>query len=466
MVTESAISRLNSLAQGVLHARRWLVASLFILGLLLRVPMLGGEHREGDEVIYMSLVGQLEQGHGYSLQKSPLVERGVVDRYQYDRPLFYHPPGGIALFWLSYKVFGSAGFPAVQLLSFALFFWSMLLFAHCLQITKTDVGLFLVALLSSFNPILAHVTTKYWLDGPLLAFATLGGALFLYSFVRTPTGAVAPTSGRSRSRRSTPSRRARPADATTGGGRGVLLAAVAGAVVGYASLIKLTAFLAVPGVLLLCLATVRPRKAKTFLLHTLCFLIPALVVQAPWEIWQWLVVGSPFPQWAGKPSQTLVQSNRYVHFLTVVRSPWVYLTTTPQVLTTLVPSVVLLALFYGRDRTLPAASVAPPADSVRAAATACLLWLVLVIGFHTALGLAGYSKLLRYVILATPASILLPALLVPCSRQALSTKGAFVRAVRWPVTACLAAGVVAEVATGIAAAFRFQSALIVPFTGL
>jgi hypothetical protein len=144
----------------------------------------------------------------------------------------------------------------------------------------------------------------------------------------------------------------------------------------------------------------------------------------------------------------------------------VYLTLTPQVLTTMVPSGLLLALFYGRDRRGPGGSVGPATELARAAAAACLLWLVMVIGFHTALALAGYSKLLRYVILATPASILLPALLIPCSRETMSSKCVLVRALRWPVTACLAAGVIAEVATGISAAFHVQQALIVPFTGL
>jgi ABC-type transport system involved in cytochrome c biogenesis permease component len=96
-------------------------------------------------------------------------------------------------------------------------------------------------------------------------------------------------------------------------------------------------------------------------------------------------------------------------------------------------------------------------------ATACLLWLLVVIGFHIALGFAGYSKLLRYIILATPASILLPALLAPYAWDTLSSKGSLVRVLRLPVIICLAIGAVAEVAAGISAAFHVQQALIVPF---
>jgi len=316
---------------------------------------------------------------------------------------------------------------------FALFFWSMLFLGHGLKITKTDTGLFLVALLSSFNPLMAHVTTKFWLDGPLLAFATFGAALFLHSFVK----------------------------------RNVATAVAAGIIVGYASLIKLTAFLVMPGLLIVCVAAIRPPKWKMFVTYTLCFVIPAVIVQAPWELWQWMVVGSPFPQWAGKPSETLIRSNAYVHFLTVVRSPWIYLTTTPMVLTTIVPSIALLILSYARgneDRKLKPDEL--PTSHIRATATACLLWMMIVVAFNMALGFAGYSILLRYLILLTPASIFLPSLLVPHTMEQRSRKGTFTSRLELPLLICCAVGILAEVATGINAALHVQRALIIPFTGL
>jgi 4-amino-4-deoxy-L-arabinose transferase-like glycosyltransferase len=486
MAENRLLSRLATGGRSALRLRWWLVTGLFVVGLLLRLPMMGGPHREGDEVIYRSLVGQLEQGHGYTLQKSMLVEHGIIDRYQYDRPLFHHPPGGIALFWLSHKVFGESGLPLVQLFSFSLFFWSMLLLAHALGVSKSDMGLFLVALLSSFNPIVAHVTTKYWLDAPLLAFASFGAALFMVSFVKKRTAPVARIAAQRPAKRSKLSssgqrvtRRAgqNSPDGRPAGRRYTLLAIAAGAIIGYASLIKLTALVVLPCVFLLCLALTPPLKWKSLLLHGLCFVIPALVVQAPWELWQWAVVGSPFPQWAGKPSAALVESNSYVHFLTVVRSPWVYLTLTPMVMTTILPSLVLLVLFYlPAEKPESLLSETPSGSEVargflstssaRASATACLLWLFVVIAFHIALGFAGYSKLLRYIILATPASILLPALLAPYAWETLSNKGSLVRMLRLPVMICLAVGTVAEVAAGISAAFHVQRALIAPFIGL
>ena len=427
---------MTTLARGFVGLRGWLVAGIFLLGLVLRLPMLGGEHREGDEVIYTALVGQLEQGHGYTLQKSPLVERGILDRYQYDRPLFYHPPGGIALFWLSHQLFGDSGFALVQLGCFALFFWSMLWLARGLNITKPDTGLFLVALLSSFNPILAHVTTKFWLDAPLLAFATLGAALFLHSLSK----------------------------------KSIALAIAAGIIVGYASLIKLTAFLILPGIFAVCAASLRPLRWRVFVTHALCCAIPAVMIQVPWELWQWAVVGSPFPQWAGKPSQTLIRSNSYVYYLTVVRSPWVYLTTTASVVTTTLPSIALLLLAYvrgRRDRSGKGGDASPSRPLVTAGA--CLVWMVMVIGFHMALAFAGYSVLLRYLILMTPASILLPSILVPHLMERRPRQGlpvSWIGRTTRVFLICVAAGVLAEVATGIDVAMHVQRALIVPLTGL
>jgi 4-amino-4-deoxy-L-arabinose transferase-like glycosyltransferase len=419
-------------------------------------------------------VGQLESGHGYTLQESPLVTRGIVDRYQYDRPLFYHPPGGIALFWLGYELLGKSGFPAVQVGAFALFFWSMLLLAHRLRVTQTDPGLFLVALLSACNPILAHVTTKFWLDAPLLAFATLGVALFVHAFDRKVSSLSAGgAEGRGRMpgkrghalHRASGAKRGSPSPRLSTGLRWELLAVAAGVVIGYASLIKLTAFLVVPGALLLCLARERPARWKSLLRLGLCLVIPAVVVQAPWELWQWRVVGSAFPQWAGKPSETLVRSNAYVQFLTVVRSPWVYLTTTPLVVTTLVPATALLALSLARKTQDPGSPASSTPHAV-ALAVACLSWILLVIAFHTALGFVGYSKLLRYIILITPASVLLPSLLIPHGLAQRSRQRRWLGRLELALLVLAAASVVAEVGIGIGAAFYVERALIIPPTGL
>ena len=259
---------------------------------------------EGDELIYSALVEQLEDGNGYTLQGTPLVAYGAVDREQYDRKLFFHPPGGIALFWLSNHFIGPKGIGVVQVFSYALFFWSMILLASLLGLTGSSIAV--VGALSAFNPIMAYVATNYWLDGPLLAFSTFSAALFIRSVVR----------------------------------KSLVSASVAGVVLGYASLIKITAVLVIPGILVMAWFLLEPPRQGAFIRFAACLVVPAFIVQLPWEVWQWIEFGTPFPGWAGKPSKTLVESNRYVHFLTIVRSPLIYLTPAADIWT-IAPAIAL-----------------------------------------------------------------------------------------------------------------------------
>jgi len=83
----------------------------------------------------------------------------------------------------------------------------------------------------------------------------------------------------------------------------------------------------------------------------------------------------------------------------VVRSPWVYVELLPRVIWTLVPSLVLLAMQWSNRE-------------LRKRGAALVFWIVLIVGIHVALGAMGYSKVLRYVILVTPATVVLFALVV------------------------------------------------------
>ncbi len=340
---------------------RWrLIGILFFIGLCMHSVVFFRAHNEGDELIYKTLVEQLDNGNGYTLQGSSLLEKGLIDRTQYDRTLFFHPPGGIALYWVSYKVFGDLGFSLVQLFSYVLFFWSMLFLAKSLNLTSSSVSLALVAGLSAFSPVMSHVTMKFWLDGPLLAFTTLAVAVYVWAIVHNRTRWVF----------------------------------IAGLILGYASLIKITAFIVVPGLILLSWFFLKPPKIKTFIQLGLLFLVTALIVQVPWELWQWVKAGSPFPSWAGKPSKGLVESNKYVYYLTVVRSPWIYLKLTAVIFWTSIPTLFLFALLWNNK-------------SLRWLRLSLMIWILTVLAFHIALGFIGYSKVLRYAILMTPPLIIL-----------------------------------------------------------
>jgi hypothetical protein len=360
-------------------------------------------------MIYRVLVMQLQAGNGYTLQGTPLLGSGwPVD--QYGQALFFHPPGGIGLFWLLHAVFGSIAYPLAQVLSYALFFWSMLALARVVLSPLSRLRLHVVALLAAFTPIMTHVMSRYWLDGPMLAFSALAGALFVHA-VRA---------------RSTPR---------------VILAAL---VMGYASWVKSAALVAVPGLAMLAWAMAKPGSRRTAVRLALLFSGVAAACQLPWVLWQWAVVGRPFPAWAGRPSPELVATNPFVYFVTVVRQPWMYLTLLPRVVWSLGPSIACLM-----------APRLPPRE--RQIALALLLWIAVVLGVVTGLGTIGYSKLLRYAILVTPATVLLFPLVAGAVWTALSDES--LRSVERNYARALAGlavvGLALEVAQG----------LYTPFTG-
>jgi len=394
-----------------------IVAVFFLLGLFFRLTVFIEPHAEGDELIYSALVEQLEDGNGYTLQGTPLVTYGAVDREQYDRKLFFHPPGGIALFWLSNHFIGPKGIGVVQVLSYALFFWSMVLLARLLGLTGRSIAV--VGALSAFNPIMAHVATNYWLDGPLLAFSTFSAALFIRSVVR----------------------------------KSLVSATVAGVVLGYASLIKITAVLVIPGVLVMAWFLLEPPRQGAFIRFAACLVVPAFIVQLPWEVWQWIEFGTPFPGWAGKPSKTLIESNRYVHFLTVVRSPWIYLTLLPRISWTIAPAIVLYFVAWNNK-------------TVRRLGFALLVWIITVLAFHVLLGFKGYSKVIRYVILvAPPAVILFSAAFFEAIERLKTVKPSFSRGLYAFIIVVAALAILFEIAAGVKSSLLYDKDLIFPLIG-
>src|SRR5262249_41918631 len=155
------------------------ITLIFVAGLLCRLIIFATPHGEGDEIIFASLVQQLLEGKGYTLRGHPLLTAGQISAANYDRALFFHPPAGIGLFLLLYLLFGITGFALAELLSYAVFFWSMMLMGHALFQPIGRLQVVVLATLAAFTPIMTHVVSRYWLDGPLLASTTAAVALFL-----------------------------------------------------------------------------------------------------------------------------------------------------------------------------------------------------------------------------------------------------------------------------------------------
>jgi hypothetical protein len=151
----------------------------------------------------------------------------------------------------------------------------------------------------------------------------------------------------------------------------------------------------------------------------------------------------------------LTQINSYMAYVTVWRKPWVYLELLPQVVWTLGPSLVLLAFQWSRRE-------------LRTKALALVAWIATVIGAHVALGAMGYPKLLRYVILATPATVLLFVLvttgLIEAVRERRPIPGGPRAAAALLVLAALGFGL--EIAQGVVTPLRDNLDLIRPLPGL
>lgn len=378
---------------------------------------------ESDERLYVALVEQLDAGHGYTLHGHPVLDEPWVVRSQYDHPLFFHPPAGPALFWIAHKLIADAGYALVELASFAIFFWSVILMSRLLMQPFRPFAAVLMAIVTGFTPIMTHVVSRLWLDGPLLAATTAASALFLFAATR----------------------------------RQIPTFCLAGVLLGVASLIKITAFLAAPGLIALGWTITPPDQRRRFLISCGVFIVIAAVIQLPWELWQWRVVGSPFPEWAGRPVPELVRTNAYIKYLTEYRSPWVYVSLLPQVLWTLVPALILFAALYKND-------------DVRQRGLALLLWLAIVVGVHVALGAIGYSKLLRYVVLVTPAEVLLVGLCINGALAAMARRSSSTlqKGLLAALLLVMLTGIGLELAQSLKPLRASQAKLdlIVPLTGL
>jgi len=390
---------------------------IFLIGLICRCSILLRTPEEGDEVIYQTLVEQLEAGHGFTLQGNPILQQPWIARSQYDHPLFIRPPGGIALFWLFHWLFGARGLALAQLFSFSLFFWAMILLASQVLVPFDWAGAVFVAVLSSFTPIMTQVTSRFWLDGPVLAFSTAAAALFLLGLNR----------------------------------KRIALVVLAGLVLGYASLIKMTAVLVLPGLIALGWASARSASVKAIVWQSVLLVSLVAFIEQWWQVWQWAVLGDPFPSGAGKPALELVMTNRYVHYVTVIRSPWVYLRLLPTVLWTLLPAVGLFVAQWSDT-------------SLRRKGLALLCWVATITGVHIGLGAIGYSKVLRYIVLVTPATVLFFALVSAKAWQTINAnktpyEGVSVMGVLF--TAAIA-GLVLEIVQGLQTPFFNRGDLIIP----
>lgn len=367
---------------------------MLALALAARAGTFALPHQEGDERIYAALYDQVRSGHGYTLQGHPILAQDGIIAEQYDVPLFYHPPG--ALLWVApfERLFGPRGWDVATLAAFAIFVAAMGALAGELLPDFPPRVAWSVAVLAGFTPIVAHVSMHRWLEMPQLAALTVA----CWLLVRAVRGGSTAT------------------------------AVAAGVMLGLALLVKLNAAIAIPGLFAVAWAAggERPRARWSTLAIALA---GAAACVAPWLVAEARTYGTIFPAWAGRPSARLVAENPFVHQVTAVRTPWAYLRLLPQTVWTLGPAFGLVV-------------VARPRGTPGRIAWASIVWIASVVGAQIALGFLGYSKLLRYVVLITPAAILLAAVAV---REILHVAPVRVRV----LGGCLALAIALEAAQGV-----------------
>lgn len=148
---------------------------LFLIGTLIIVlfhlQTLFAPHREGDELVYLSLARNMTWDfNNYTTKDEP----GVSDFAQkmYRAPVFIHPP----LYPYIIKILGLVGNPVLMGLLLGLFahvclFLSLLWLA--LQLRFDGLGLVFTALFVVFCPIINFSTTRIHIDGLLSLFGVL-----------------------------------------------------------------------------------------------------------------------------------------------------------------------------------------------------------------------------------------------------------------------------------------------------
>lgn len=371
---------------------------LLAVAIVVRARTFSLPHREGDERIYAALLEQVRAGKGYTLQGHAILTADWMIADQYGAPLFYHPPGGLAWFALFVLPFGESGWEIATLAAFVVFALATIALARELIEPLSGAALVAVAALASFTPIAAHVSMHRWLDAPLLAATALAAWLLVRAARTGTTGA----------------------------------AVAAGLACGAAMLVKMNAALAAPGLAALAWAAASDASARAKGRTLGIAAAVAALCVAPWLVAEWRAFGTLLPSWAGRPSPRLVAENPFVHQVTAVRTPWAYLRLLPQTLWSLVPSIAVLATMR-------------PAGRAARIAWALVVWIAVVVAANMVLGAIGYSKLLRYVVTITPATVALAGL---AAAQLAAGRSRLSRGARVAATAALAAGIALECAHG------------------
>jgi hypothetical protein len=400
-MSESAVNRLY-----------WAGAlAIFLIALATRATIFQYGIDEGDELIYKALVEQLFHGHGYTLHGHPLIANDWIAKTQYDAPMFYHPPLAIYFFYGVAKAVGMRlwGLQLAQILSFALFYSCGLYLTQAYVPKLSASAKVLVAAVLAFLPIYAHANMKVWIDNPRVAFFTLHWALVTAAFQKKAWwlyGAAALTA---------------------------LLA----------TLCKIDGLLALPFAYAMAYTLV-PKAGKGRALFFLSALLAANFAAAG----LWLYVSEALKYGSGRPSAELLALNPFIRLVTVEMSSWQFLVDYFKEEATILPSFfMLLFCQLGKQKEKKAKqrlfTIGPR--------LILALWIMSHCAVYAILGCFGFSKVLRYIVMTTPAEALLFALALSDGAQIFQERKRWNQKRRWifySLSALMAAAVVMEITQG------------------
>ena len=368
------------------------VVVVLLIALAFRSAIFGLPDEENDEMIFRALVEALGSGLGYTLRGHPLLSAnfGEIAR-TYDSPVFLHPPAGIFFFYAVTKVFGLTRWALrlAQPLAFTAYYLAGLAALDAYFPDLEMCARLMAAPLLAFTPIYAHTNLKVWLENPRLAYFVVH-MFFLALFLRAPSR-----------------------------GRAVLAACT-----GLLPVLTRVDSLAAYPFLYLFADSVFPRHRR---------FLAGLFAGFSLVVVSWLVYSRALQYGPGRPPPELLAHNAFLRFFATEFPAWLFTAHFLKLTATLIPA---LAAFAGLRALHATTEAARPRWTLA-------LWALSQLALYAGLGLFGYMKLQRFLILALPA----------CTFLAVVAASDLLRARKTPVLAALglflALGFLTEVGEGV-----------------
>lgn len=357
-------SQAGAVSTPPLRIKTWLKHLILfsLLSFFFKIPALLYLHQETDEIIYLTLARSLRERGTYSLQGTDILPR--LSPTIYDHPLFHHPPLFPALL---------AVFSQEETLPYAI---TVPWIGHALAIlgvgfvilaasrtsptllSASQPAVWLPFLAMTTDPVLLFVGRKLWIEGMLTGLLALSfGLLRLASQIRYRS----------------------------------LVLSLGGLFFGLAVLCKVSVLVLFP--IFIMSIYFSGSKLSPRILPLISFIIPVLVLTAPWFITFYRYYGVFVPDWINPDPWSM---ERFPLMREWASRPWYfYLVKLP----VLIPLIVVGALgalrqtrFWSDPRLiLP------------------LGWIATYLGFLTVLGAQGLGFQLRHLAVLSPAIVILIA---------------------------------------------------------